>query len=529
MDPRKLPKLSRVIALGFPLGSRTQVDTVNASVVRGSVRRAFESMFQIDASLHGGNSGGPVIDARGKVIGIVSAVAMDFSQGLVPMATPVWDIGLILPITGAVQLLRDFKAGQAKWNGVIDFSVEASLAKIRETASRGRWAEAMAAADEKLGRNPQPIMVAAAGMLHFCNADYPGARQRFTQSLSMDPEDEQARLMLAIIDWLTGSREETAYHQYLAAADWRSPAEFQGYLLQVLKGRADVSTALDAWTGASEKSWLHYICGLLRLREGRVDEAENLIERAALSAEPDAWEFLLARAKLDELRKHRRTAFKEHDRWADYSAHMQQFDLRLREALETKKKRQEELSPHLARLAQGEITIEEKSAVLQKIIELDPENRAAVGTLAYAHAAGEAFTEALERLRLYLNVDGRQTAMRLGLGLLEAGILHYQGRQEEANERLAEYARRTRDPWFLFLCDYLRGQHPENVLREQAGETPENILTAFTAAGFWAEGSGDTKNAIRLYREALGTFLDNWVEYDFVRERVKRLKRSAEG
>ncbi len=529
MDPRKLPKLSRVIALGFPLGSRTQVDTVNASVVRGNVRRAFENMFQIDASLHGGNSGGPVIDARGQVIGIVSAVAMDFSQGLVPIATPVWDIGLILPITGAVQLLRDFKAGHAKWNGVIDFSVEASLAKIRETAAQGRWAEAMAAADEKLGRKPQPIMVAAAGMLHFCNADYPGARQRFIQSLSMDPEDEQARLMLALIGWLTGDQNEKTYHRYLAAADWRSPAEFQGYLLQVLDGRVDVSTALNAWTGSSEKSWLHYTCALLRLREGRVEEAETLIEQAVLSAEPDAWEFLLARAKLDELRKHRRTELKAHDKWPAYSAHMQQFDRQLKEALETKKKRQEQLSPLLARLAHGDITLDEKSAALLKILELDPENRAAIGTLAYASAAAEAFPEALDHLRGYLKTEGRQTAMRMGLGLLEAEILHYQNRQEEANERLADYARRTQDPWFLVLCDYLSGQQPESVLRQQAGEAPENILTAFMAAGFWAEGSGDKKNAIRFYREALGTFLDNWIEYDFVRERVNRLRRSADG
>ena len=76
MDPSKLPKLTRVITLGFPLGSRTQTDTVNVSVVAGNVRRTFKNMFQIDASLHGGNSGGPVIDARGKAIGIVSAVAM---------------------------------------------------------------------------------------------------------------------------------------------------------------------------------------------------------------------------------------------------------------------------------------------------------------------------------------------------------------------------------------------------------------------------------------------------------------------
>jgi hypothetical protein len=136
-----------------------------------------------------------------------------------------------------VQLLRDLKAGQAKWNGVIDFSAEGSLARIRETASQGRWAEAMTAADEKLGRKPQPGMVAASGMLHFCNGDYPGARQRFTQSLSMDPEDDQARLMLVLIDWLKGSQDSRAQHQELAAADWRSPAEFQGIFCRCWNAR----------------------------------------------------------------------------------------------------------------------------------------------------------------------------------------------------------------------------------------------------------------------------------------------------
>jgi tetratricopeptide (TPR) repeat protein len=440
----------------------------------------------------------------------------------------VWDIGLILPITGAVQLLRDFKSGHVKWNGVIDFSIEASLAKIRETAGQGQWVEAMTAADERIGRHPQPVMVAAAGMLHFCNADYPGARQRFTQSLSMDPEDDQSRLMLTLIDWLTESAKEMPYRQYLAEADWRSPAEFQGYLLQLLEGRVDLPAALNAWTGSLEKSWVHYIGGLLRLREGRAEEAEYLIEQAVLSAEPDAWEFLLARAKLEELRKHRRASFKTRDQLSAYNVHIQQFDRTLTEALATKKSRLEQLSPLLAKLAQGDITLEEKREALQKILELDPENRSAVGALAYASAAAEAFPEALGHLRGYLKVEGRSTAMRLGLGLLEAGILHYQGRQEEADERLADYARRTQDPWFLSVCDHLRGQQPENVLRQQAGDNPENILTAFMTAGFWAEGSRDKQRAIRLYREALGTFLDNWIEYDFVRERVKRLKRSAD-
>jgi hypothetical protein len=528
MDPRRLPKLSRVIALGFPLGSRTQADTVNASVVRGNVRRAFENMFQIDASLHGGNSGGPVMDARGKVIGIVAAVAMDFSQGLVPIVTPVWDIGLILPITDAVQLLRDLKAGQAKWNGVIDFSTEGFVTKLRETASQGRWAEAMTAVDEKLGRNPQPAMVAASGMLHFCNGDHRGARERFIQSLSMDPEDDQARLMLVLIDWLTGNQDGRVQHQELAAADWRSPAEFQGYLLQVLERQVGMEAALNAWTSSSEKAWIHYIGGLLRVRQGRPEEAEKLIEQALLSADPEGWEFLLARAQLEELRKRRRTALKAHDKWAAYSAHMEQFDQKVKGVLETRKKRQEELSALWGQLANGDIAIEEKASVLQKIIELDPENRAVIGTLAYVNAAAETLPEALNPLRAYLNIAGRQTAMRMSLGLLEAGILHYQGEEQAANERLAEYGRRTRDPWFLAVSDYLQGRLTEDALRQQAGANPENILTAFTAAGFWAEGSKDKKNAMRFYREALGSLLDNWVEYDFVRERIKRLKRAAD-
>jgi hypothetical protein len=44
--------------------------------------------------------------------------------------------------------------------------------------------------------------------------------------------------------------------------------------------------------------------------------------------------------------------------------------------------------------------------------------------------------------------------------------------------------------------------------------------------GFWAEGAKDKKNAIRFCREALGTFLDDWLEYDFVRERLKCLDQS---
>ena len=64
MDALSIPKLSQVITLGFPLGSRSQASTVNVSVAKGHVRRSFENLLQIDAALYGGSSGGPVIDTH---------------------------------------------------------------------------------------------------------------------------------------------------------------------------------------------------------------------------------------------------------------------------------------------------------------------------------------------------------------------------------------------------------------------------------------------------------------------------------
>jgi lipoprotein NlpI len=115
----------------------------------------------------------------------------------------------------------------------------------------------------------------------------------------------------------------------------------------------------------------------------------------------------------------------------------------------------------------------------------------------------------------------------MGLGLMEAGILHYQGQEVEAQTNLEAFLRRTRDPWYQTISEYLLGKQSEDLLKKQAGETPENLITASTVLGFWSEGSGDKNKAIKHYKEALGTFLDTWLEYDFAKERIKRLKQPA--
>ena len=71
-------------------------------------------------------------------------------------------------------------------------------------------------------------------------------------------------------------------------------------------------------------------------------------------------------------------------------------------------------------------------------------------------------------------------------------------------------------------------QQTEDFLKKQAGGSPEKLITVSTALGFWSEGSGEKDKAIKYYNEALGTFLDTWREYDFAKERLKRLKTPSE-
>ena len=64
-------------------------------------------------------------------------------------------------------------------------------------------------------------------------------------------------------------------------------------------------------------------------------------------------------------------------------------------------------------------------------------------------------------------------------------------------------------------------------MKEEAGKSPENLITLHTALGFWAEGSGDNKMAIEHYKKALESFLDTWIKFEFARERIKSLRQPS--
>jgi len=528
LNAQKVPKLSRVITLGFPLGSRTPAATVNVSVARGHIRRSFENLFQVDASFHGGDSGGPMIDMRGKVIGIASGVATDRTPELLPIATPLWDMAMVLPITRAAVFLEDLKAGQAKWNGALDLSVEAKLEGINETAGKGRWAEAMGMADKELELSFDPRLVMAGGMMHLCAGDDQGAKRLFGQSLSIDAENILAKLMLFIIDWLAGNSSLSPHRQELLALDWRSPAEFLGYVAQVLEGLVDEEVALKGWGTDAERGWLSYIVALIRAERGEWVDSERLLKEAVLAADIDGWVFFLASAQLDQVQQRRLESFEAESQWAAYQVEREDFEQAVQRDREAKEERKRKLADFKAQLGQESFGPKHKRQVLEKILESLPGYWEAVVGLAFYSAMEEDWAGALEYARTFLEREGRQSASRLSLGLLEPEILHRMGREEEARASLEAYGRRTRDPWYRAVSEVLLGKRTEDSLKEEARKSPENTVTLHAALGFWAEGSGDKERAIGHYKEALESLMDTWIEFDFARERIKSLRRPSQ-
>jgi serine protease Do len=149
-----------VCAIGNPLG--VYVHSVTVGVVSFLGRKLFDqgldAYIQTDAAISVGNSGGPLINARGQVVGITTAVSAQASN-----------IGFAIPITQVIEVLPQLQAKGRVARGFLGVGLTSMTPALRQAlrldVDRGALVEDVPAerVSAREGLRPYDVVVTADG------------------------------------------------------------------------------------------------------------------------------------------------------------------------------------------------------------------------------------------------------------------------------------------------------------------------------------------------------------------------------
>lgn len=209
LDDGELPKVGvRVYAIGNPEGF---TNTLSEGLVSGHPRMAGMTFIQTNAPMSHGSSGGPLLTANGKVVGVTSGI---WRRGQnINFAVPASQIARLIRSKGKLRPLAS--AGGKR----LDKSASEELTKAWKAMARDDWtaaAKTLTALRETHEDNP--VVLFSLGYLHGKLGNHEIAIQHYEKTVSLKPDCAVAYLNMGISHAALGKSKEaiSCYEKALA-------------------------------------------------------------------------------------------------------------------------------------------------------------------------------------------------------------------------------------------------------------------------------------------------------------------------